>query len=62
MTEEVHIKSDLINSLPGNNSVNPVQHATMDKTVFSMLSAPGTKGLCNPFLSNGSVNTLPSRR
>jgi hypothetical protein len=57
-----HIVTDLINALPGNSFVNTVQHATIDEAVFSMSSAPssgGTTGLCNPFLSNGSVNTLP---
>jgi hypothetical protein len=57
-----HILTDLINALPGNSSVNTVKHATMDKDVFSMSSAPssgGTTGLCNPLLNNGSVNTFP---
>jgi hypothetical protein len=52
---------DLINILPGNSSVNMVQNATTDEAVFSMLSTPsscGTTGLCNPFLSNGLVNTF----
>jgi hypothetical protein len=52
---------DLINALPGNSSVSTVKHATIDEAVFSMSSEPssgGTTGLCNPFLSNGSVNTL----
>jgi hypothetical protein len=43
------------------SSVNMVQHTTIDEAVFSMSSAPssgGTMRLCNPFLSNGSVNTL----
>jgi hypothetical protein len=55
----------LINALPGNSSVNTVQHATIDETVFSVSSAPsrgGTTGLRNPFLSKGSVNTLPHKR
>jgi hypothetical protein len=50
----------LINALPGNNTV---QHAIINEAVFSMSSAPsngGTTGLCNPFLSNGPVNTFPS--
>jgi hypothetical protein len=57
--------TDLINALPGNSSVNTVQHTTIDETVFSMSSASssgGTTGLCNPFLSNGPVNTLPSKQ
>jgi hypothetical protein len=60
-----HIVTDLINALSHDSSVNMVQHATVDEAVFSMLSAPGsggTTGLCNPFLSNGSVNTLPCKR
>jgi hypothetical protein len=57
--------TDLINTLPDNSSVHTVQLAAMDEAVFSMSSAPssgGTTGLCNPFLSNGLVNTLPCRR
>jgi hypothetical protein len=53
--------TDLINVLPGNSSVNTVQHAAIDEVVFSMSSAPnsgGTTGFCNLFLSNGSVNTF----
>jgi hypothetical protein len=34
-----HIVMDLINALPGNSSVNTVQQATIDETVFSMSSA-----------------------
>jgi hypothetical protein len=44
--------------------MNMVQHAAIDEAVFSVLSMPsggGTTGLCNPFVSNGSVNTLPHR-
>jgi hypothetical protein len=55
------IVTDLINALPSNGSVNTVQHAAIDEVVFSVSSAPssdGTAGLCNPFRSNGSVNTL----
>jgi hypothetical protein len=40
-------------------------HATIDAAVFSMRSAPSNSritGRCNPFLSNGSVNTLPRKR
>jgi hypothetical protein len=50
------------NGVPGNSSVNTFQHAAIDEAVFSMSSAPSSgvpTGLCNPFLSNGSVNTLP---
>jgi hypothetical protein len=60
----IHNVTNLINALPGNSSVNAVQQATIDEAVFSMSSAPssgGTTGLCNPFLSNGSVNTLPRK-
>jgi hypothetical protein len=52
--------TDLINALPG--SVNTAQHVTMNEAVFSVSSAPssgGTTELCNPLLSNGSVNTFP---
>jgi hypothetical protein len=54
-----------MNALPGNSSVNTVQRATIDEAVFSTSSAPsrgGTTGLCNPVLSNGSVNTLPRKQ
>jgi hypothetical protein len=59
------IATDMINALPGNSSVNTVQHATIDEAVFSMPSAPSsgvTTELCNPFLNNGSVNTLPHKQ
>jgi hypothetical protein len=59
---QINVVTDLINTLPGNSSVNVVQHATIDEVVFSMsstLSSGGITGLCNPFLSNGSVNTFP---
>jgi hypothetical protein len=57
-----NIVTDLINALPGNSSVNTIQHATIDEAVFSMSSAPSSGGkteLCNPLLGNGSVNTFP---
>jgi hypothetical protein len=57
--------TDLINALPGNSSLNTVQLATIDEAVFSMSSAlnsGGITGLCNPFLSNNWVNTLPCKR
>jgi hypothetical protein len=60
-----NIVTDLINALPGNSSVNTVQHTTVDEAVFSMfsvLSSGGTMGLCNLFLSNGSVNTFTRKR
>jgi hypothetical protein len=47
-----NIVTDLTNALPGNRSVNTVQHATIDEDVFSMSSAPsrgGRTGLCNRF-------------
>jgi hypothetical protein len=53
--------TDSIKALPGNSSVNTVQHATINEAVFSMSSSPssgGTTGLSNPFLSNDSLNTL----
>jgi hypothetical protein len=56
--------TDLMNALPGNSSVNTVLHATIDDAVFSMSPAPSsgvTKGLYNPFLSNGLVKTLPRK-
>jgi hypothetical protein len=62
---DLYIVTDLINALPGNSSVNTVQHATIDEGVFSMSSEPcsgGTTRLCNPFLSNGSVNTFPLKQ
>jgi hypothetical protein len=52
----------MINALSGNSSVNTVQHAIIDKVVFPMSSAQssgGTTGLCNPFISNGSVIIFP---
>jgi hypothetical protein len=39
-TPQYHTLKYLINSLPGNGSVNSVQHATVDEAVFSMSSAP----------------------
>jgi hypothetical protein len=61
---DICIVTDLINALPGNSSVNLVRHAIKDEAVFPMSSAPssgGTTGLCNPFLSKGSVYTLPRK-
>jgi hypothetical protein len=58
----LYIATDFINTLPDNSSVNPAHHATIDEVVFPMssaLSRSGTTGLCNPFLSNGLVNTFP---
>jgi hypothetical protein len=31
-----HIATDLIDALPGNSSVNAVQHATIEEAVFSV--------------------------
>jgi hypothetical protein len=31
-----HIVMDLINALPGNSSVNTIQHATIEEAVFSV--------------------------
>jgi hypothetical protein len=56
------VKTDLVNALPGNNSVNTAQHATICGAVFSMSSAPSNSGItgsCKPLPGNGSVNTFP---
>jgi hypothetical protein len=61
----LYIITDLMNALPGNSSVNTVQQATIDEALFSISSAPssgGRAGLCNPFLRNCLVNTLPRNR
>jgi hypothetical protein len=42
-----HIITDLINALPGNSSVNTVQHATIEEAVFSMSSTPNN-GVVQP--------------
>jgi hypothetical protein len=50
---QFYIVTDMINTLPGNSSVNTIQHATIDEAMFTMLSAlssSGTMGLCNPLL------------
>jgi hypothetical protein len=31
-----HVVTDLINALPGNSSINTVQHTTMKEAVFSV--------------------------
>jgi hypothetical protein len=36
ITYLMHIVTDLINALPGNSSVNTVQHATIEEAVFSV--------------------------
>jgi hypothetical protein len=46
-----NILTDLINALPGNSSVNAVQHATIVEAVFSMSSAPIL------VIYNGSINS-----
>jgi hypothetical protein len=33
---KVNIVKDLINALPGNSSVNTVQHATIEEAMFSL--------------------------
>jgi hypothetical protein len=33
---DVNILTDLINALPGNSSVNTIQHATIEEAVFSV--------------------------
>jgi hypothetical protein len=51
--------------VPGNSTVNTVQHATINEAVFSMSSAPNsgeTTGLCKAFVNNGSVNTLSCKQ
>jgi hypothetical protein len=35
---------DLINTLPGNSSVNMVQHATIEKAVFSVSAVTSRSG------------------
>jgi hypothetical protein len=60
-----NLVSDLINALPGNSYVNTVRHATIGEAVSSVSFTPssgGTTELCNPFLSNDSVNTLLRNR
>jgi hypothetical protein len=55
------VVTGLINTLPGNSSVNTVQHSTVDEAVFSMSSVPsrgGTVGICNLFLGTSLVNTF----
>jgi hypothetical protein len=39
-----YIVMDLINALPGNSSVNTVQHSTIDKAVFSVVRATPSAG------------------
>jgi hypothetical protein len=39
MPYSLHIVTDLINALPGNISVNKVQHTTTDETVFYVIHA-----------------------
>jgi hypothetical protein len=36
ITKAIHTVRDLINALPGNSSVNTVQHATIEEAVFSV--------------------------
>jgi hypothetical protein len=38
----VYIVTDLINALPGNSSVNTVQHATIEEAVYSVDQADVT--------------------
>jgi hypothetical protein len=44
--------TDLINAFPGNNSVNAVQHATIDESVFSLSFSP------RPVLTDKSTRSL----
>jgi hypothetical protein len=39
-----YIVTDLINALPGNSSVNTVQHATIEEAVFSVDPTDATIG------------------
>jgi hypothetical protein len=60
-----NIVTNSINALPGSSSVKTVQRVKIDETVFSMSFGPSsgeTTRLCNLFLRNGSVNTLPLKR
>jgi hypothetical protein len=41
---EDNIVTDLNNALPGNSSVNTVQHRTVGEAVFFMSSAPSSGG------------------
>jgi hypothetical protein len=36
MIKRIYIVTDLIHTLPGNSSVNTVQHATIEEAVFSV--------------------------
>jgi hypothetical protein len=47
-----NIVTDLINALPGNSSVNTVQHATIDKTLFYVVRTMPSAG-------NGPMNSQP---
>jgi hypothetical protein len=54
----------LVNKFPRRQLVNSLLlgYATIDEAVFSIRSAPNNSRimeLCNPFLSNGWVNTFP---
>jgi hypothetical protein len=40
----LHIVTDLINALPGNRSLNTVQHATIEEAVFSVSSVTSRSG------------------
>jgi hypothetical protein len=55
---DVNIGTDLINALPGNSSVNTVQHATIDEAVFYVvfsLSNSRNGVLCNQLLGYPTV-------
>jgi hypothetical protein len=45
-----YIVTHLINALPGNSSVNTVQHATVDEAVFCIVRA-------TPSAANGPMNS-----
>jgi hypothetical protein len=59
------IVTDLTNALPGNSSLNTVQHAIIHEAVFYVVRAEQrwNNGVMQPVsLSKGSVNTLPRRQ
>jgi hypothetical protein len=41
---DINIVTDLINVLPGNKSVNMVQHATLEEAVFSVSTVTSHSG------------------
>jgi hypothetical protein len=51
---QLYIVTDVINALPGNSSVNTVQHATIDEAVFYVVRA-------TPSAANGQINSQSTR-